>query len=53
MKLVPIALVALSLLVGCSDPSGGGEKFVERYAPSQKLGTIDLKQSPVKEATVR
>ncbi len=36
MKLVPIALVALSLLVGCSDQPNGGEMFAEEY-PSGKL----------------
>ena len=35
MKLIPIALVALSLLVGCSDPSGGGEMIAEEYANGQ------------------
>jgi hypothetical protein len=37
-----LSLVALSLLVGCSDPSGGGERFVEEYANGQlkSLGYI-------------
>ena len=31
MKLLP-ALAALGLLVGCSDPTGGGEMVAEEYA---------------------
>jgi len=34
-KLIP-ALLVLSLLVGCSDPTGGSEKIVLRYDNGQK-----------------
>ena len=42
MKLVPIALIALSLLVGCSD-STGVEKGSRRYSNGQKIFEVERK----------
>jgi ligand-binding sensor domain-containing protein len=41
MKLLPVALVALSVLVGCSDPIGGGDMVVEEDA-NGKLKSQDV-----------